>query len=91
MGDQSMGMMGADPHSRSSHIVQKRINLQNSGSISNLPSDIESDESSLREAEDVMTEKVSSSENTDIDEEKMTKILPGPPRIFEVIWENKAL
>ncbi|GFY45840.1 hypothetical protein TNIN_95611 [Trichonephila inaurata madagascariensis] len=34
----------------------------------NLPSDIESDESSLSEAEDVMTAKSSSSENTDIHE-----------------------
>ncbi|GFY71604.1 uncharacterized protein TNIN_168211 [Trichonephila inaurata madagascariensis] len=36
----------------------------------NSPSDIESDESSLSEAEDVMTAKSSSSKNTDIDEEK---------------------
>ncbi|GFY64714.1 hypothetical protein TNIN_92891 [Trichonephila inaurata madagascariensis] len=36
----------------------------------NLPSDTESDESSLSEAEDVMTAKSFSSENTDIDEEK---------------------
>ncbi|GFU54492.1 transposable element Tcb2 transposase [Trichonephila clavipes] len=38
--------------------------------LHNLPSDIKSDESSLSEAEDVMTAKSSSSENTDIDEEK---------------------
>ncbi|GFU26149.1 hypothetical protein TNCV_5105941 [Trichonephila clavipes] len=36
----------------------------------NLPSDIESDESSLNEADDVMTAKSSSNENTNIDEEK---------------------
>ncbi|GFS78231.1 uncharacterized protein TNCV_3171951 [Trichonephila clavipes] len=36
----------------------------------NLPSDIKSDESSLGEAEDVMTAKSSSRENTDIEEEK---------------------
>ncbi|GFS58129.1 uncharacterized protein TNIN_360291 [Trichonephila inaurata madagascariensis] len=50
----------------------------------NLPSDIESDESSLSEAEDVMTAKSSSSENTDIDEEKDDISVPGPSRIFEV-------
>ncbi|GFY78600.1 uncharacterized protein TNIN_491971 [Trichonephila inaurata madagascariensis] len=47
----------------------------------NLPSDIESDESSLSEAEDVMTAKSSSSENTDIDEEKDDISVPGPSRI----------
>ncbi|GFY58395.1 uncharacterized protein TNIN_100521 [Trichonephila inaurata madagascariensis] len=56
----------------------------------NLPSDIESDESSLSEAEDVMTAKSSSSENTDIDEEKDDISVPGPSRIFEVTWKNKA-
>ncbi|GFY51528.1 uncharacterized protein TNIN_68461 [Trichonephila inaurata madagascariensis] len=56
----------------------------------NLPSDIESDESSLSEAEDVMTAKSSSSENTDIDEEKDDISVPGPSRIFKVTWKNKA-
>ncbi|GFY38728.1 uncharacterized protein TNIN_51851 [Trichonephila inaurata madagascariensis] len=46
----------------------------------NLPSDIESDESSLSEAEDVMTAKSSSSENTDINEEKDDISVPGPSR-----------
>ncbi|GFV94069.1 hypothetical protein TNCV_161761, partial [Trichonephila clavipes] len=45
-----------------------------------LPSDIESDESSLSEAEDVMTAKSSSSENTDIDEgEKVGKCVQDHP------------
>ncbi|GFS40603.1 uncharacterized protein TNIN_144361 [Trichonephila inaurata madagascariensis] len=56
----------------------------------NLPSDIESDELSLSEAEDVMTAKSSSSENTDIDEEKDDISVPGPSRIFKVTWKNKA-
>ncbi|GFS60061.1 uncharacterized protein TNIN_229391 [Trichonephila inaurata madagascariensis] len=56
----------------------------------NLPSNIESDESSLSEAEDVMTAKSFSSENTDIDEEKDDISVPGPSCIFEVTWENKA-
>ncbi|GFY70902.1 uncharacterized protein TNIN_328181, partial [Trichonephila inaurata madagascariensis] len=56
----------------------------------NLPSDIESDESSLNEAEDVLTAKSSSSENTDIDEEKDDISVPGPSRIFKVTWKNKA-
>ncbi|GFY49696.1 uncharacterized protein TNIN_495811 [Trichonephila inaurata madagascariensis] len=56
----------------------------------NLPSDIESDESSLSEAEDVMTAKSSSSENTDTDEEKDDISVPGSSRIFEVTWKNKA-
>ncbi|GFY45961.1 uncharacterized protein TNIN_272271 [Trichonephila inaurata madagascariensis] len=56
----------------------------------NLPSDIESDESSLNEAEDVMNAKSSSSENTDIDEEKDGISVPGPSRIFKFTWKNKA-
>ncbi|GFY38250.1 uncharacterized protein TNIN_295451 [Trichonephila inaurata madagascariensis] len=56
----------------------------------NLPSDIESDESSLSEAEDVMAAKSSSSENTDIDEGKDDISVPGTSRIFEVTWKNKA-
>ncbi|GFY73694.1 uncharacterized protein TNIN_387611 [Trichonephila inaurata madagascariensis] len=56
----------------------------------NLPSDIESDESSLSEAEDVMTSKSSSSENNDIDEEKDDISVPGPSRISKVTWKNKA-
>ncbi|GFY45048.1 uncharacterized protein TNIN_69201 [Trichonephila inaurata madagascariensis] len=55
-----------------------------------LPSDIESDESSLSEAEGVMTAKSSSRENTDIDEEKDDISVPGPSRIFKVTWKNKA-
>ncbi|GFY68338.1 uncharacterized protein TNIN_124551 [Trichonephila inaurata madagascariensis] len=46
-----------------------------------LPSDIESNESSLSEAEDVMTAKLSSNENTDIDEEKDDISVPEPSRI----------
>ncbi|GFY55832.1 uncharacterized protein TNIN_26171 [Trichonephila inaurata madagascariensis] len=56
----------------------------------NLPSDFESDESSLSEAEDVMTAKSSSSENTDIDAEKDDISVPGPSRISKVTWKNKA-
>ncbi|GFY61049.1 uncharacterized protein TNIN_475071 [Trichonephila inaurata madagascariensis] len=56
----------------------------------NLPSDIESDESLLSEAEDVRTAKSSSSENTDIDEEKDDISVPRPSRIFKVTWKNKA-
>ncbi|GFW81240.1 uncharacterized protein TNCV_375881 [Trichonephila clavipes] len=47
----------------------------------NLPSDFESDESSLSDAEGVMTAKSSSTENTDIDEEKDDISVPGPSRI----------
>ncbi|GFY49822.1 uncharacterized protein TNIN_70441 [Trichonephila inaurata madagascariensis] len=61
-----------------------------SSGIHNLPSDIESDESSLSEAEDVMTAKSSSSENTDIDEEKGDINVPGPSHIFKVTWKNKV-
>ncbi|GFS45006.1 uncharacterized protein TNIN_141981 [Trichonephila inaurata madagascariensis] len=56
----------------------------------NLPSDIESDESLLSEAEDVMTAKSSSSEHIDIDEEKDDIRVPGPSLIFKVTWKNKA-
>ncbi|GFY50800.1 uncharacterized protein TNIN_184831 [Trichonephila inaurata madagascariensis] len=56
----------------------------------NLPSDIESDESSLSEAEDVMTAKSSSSENTDIDEEKNDISVPGPSRISKVTWKKSV-
>ncbi|GFY61287.1 uncharacterized protein TNIN_250821 [Trichonephila inaurata madagascariensis] len=56
----------------------------------NLPSDIESDESSLSEAEDVMIAKSSSSENTDIDEEKDDISVPGPSSIFKVTCGKKA-
>ncbi|GFY43087.1 piggyBac transposable element-derived protein 4 [Trichonephila inaurata madagascariensis] len=56
----------------------------------NLPSDFESDESSLSEAEDVITAKSSSSENTDIDEEKDDISVPGLSRISKVTWKNKA-
>ncbi|GFY54512.1 uncharacterized protein TNIN_229111 [Trichonephila inaurata madagascariensis] len=37
-----------------------------------------------------MTAKSSSSENTDIDEEKDDKSVPGSSRIFKVTWKNKA-
>ncbi|GFT34477.1 transposable element Tcb2 transposase [Trichonephila clavipes] len=50
----------------------------------NLLSDIGSDESYLNEAEDVMTAKSSSSENTDIDEEKDDISVPGPSGISKV-------
>ncbi|GFY39062.1 uncharacterized protein TNIN_389791 [Trichonephila inaurata madagascariensis] len=56
----------------------------------NLPSDFESDESSLSEEEDVITAKSSSSENTDIDEEKNDISVPGPSRTSKVTWKNKA-
>ncbi|GFV56861.1 uncharacterized protein TNCV_146131 [Trichonephila clavipes] len=57
----------------------------------NLPSDIESNESSLSEAEDVMTGKSSSaSENTNIDEEKDDISVPELFRISKVTWKNKA-
>ncbi|GFV33730.1 uncharacterized protein TNCV_4568451 [Trichonephila clavipes] len=56
----------------------------------NFPSDIESEESSLNETEDVMTAKSSSSKNTDIDEEKDDISVPGPSRISKVTWKNKA-
>ncbi|GFR29717.1 uncharacterized protein TNCT_483781 [Trichonephila clavata] len=50
----------------------------------NLPSDIETDESSLNEEDDVMTEKVSSSENTDIAEDVYDISVQGPSRISKV-------
>ncbi|GFS32972.1 uncharacterized protein TNIN_412021 [Trichonephila inaurata madagascariensis] len=56
----------------------------------NLPSDFESYESSLSEAEDFMTAKSSSSENTDIDEGKDDTSVTGESRIFKVTWKNKA-
>ncbi|GFR23504.1 uncharacterized protein TNCT_12591 [Trichonephila clavata] len=56
----------------------------------NLYSDIETDELSLSEAEDIMSEKSSSSENTDIDEEVDDISVPGPSRISKVTWKNKA-
>ncbi|GFV65920.1 uncharacterized protein TNCV_3360361 [Trichonephila clavipes] len=57
----------------------------------NLPSDIESNESSFSEAEDVITAKSSSqSKNTDIDEEKDDISVPGPSRIAKVTWKNKV-
>ncbi|GFS74681.1 uncharacterized protein TNCV_3978141 [Trichonephila clavipes] len=56
----------------------------------NLPSDIECDESSLSEADDVMTAKSTSSENTDIDEEKDDICVPGPSRISKATWKNKV-
>ncbi|GFW02651.1 tnp_zf-ribbon_2 domain-containing protein [Trichonephila clavipes] len=46
-----------------------------------LPSDIESDESSLGEAEDVVTAKSSSSENTNIDEENDDNSYSGPVKL----------
>ncbi|GFQ96597.1 hypothetical protein TNCT_289011 [Trichonephila clavata] len=51
---------------------------------------IENDELSLSEAEDIMSEKSSSSENTDIDEEVDDISVPGPSRISKVTWINKA-
>ncbi|GFV48726.1 uncharacterized protein TNCV_625131 [Trichonephila clavipes] len=57
----------------------------------NIPSDIQSDELSLSEAEDVMNAKSSSNENSIIDEKKRGDIsVPGPSRIFKVTWKNKA-
>ncbi|GFY46675.1 uncharacterized protein TNIN_78231 [Trichonephila inaurata madagascariensis] len=56
----------------------------------NLSSDIESDESLLSEAQDVMTAKSSSSEKTAIGEEKDDINVPGPSRISKVTWKNKA-
>ncbi|GFR23168.1 uncharacterized protein TNCT_248391 [Trichonephila clavata] len=56
----------------------------------NLQSDIETDELSLSEAGDIMSEKSSSSENTNIDEEVDDISEPGPSRISKVIREKKA-
>ncbi|GFQ79168.1 uncharacterized protein TNCT_529491 [Trichonephila clavata] len=56
----------------------------------NLHSDIETNELSLSEAEYIMSEKSSSSENTDIDEEVDDISVPGPSRISKVTWKNKA-
>ncbi|GFQ99827.1 uncharacterized protein TNCT_513331 [Trichonephila clavata] len=56
----------------------------------NLHSDIETDELSLSEAEDIMSEKSSSSGNTDIDEEVDDVSVPGPSRISKVTWKNKV-
>ncbi|GFR00035.1 hypothetical protein TNCT_491321 [Trichonephila clavata] len=55
-----------------------------------LHSAIENDELSLSEAEDIMSEKSSSSENTDIDEAVDDISWPGPSRISKVTWINKA-
>ncbi|GFY50059.1 uncharacterized protein TNIN_4871 [Trichonephila inaurata madagascariensis] len=66
-------------------IIEKALEV-----FHNLPSDFESDESPLSEAEDVITAKSSSSENTDIDEEKNDISVPGPSRISKVTWKNKA-
>ncbi|GFQ69595.1 hypothetical protein TNCT_676311 [Trichonephila clavata] len=46
----------------------------------NLHYDIETDELSLSEAENIRSEKSSSSENTDIDEEVDDMSVPGPSR-----------
>ncbi|GFR24081.1 uncharacterized protein TNCT_81611 [Trichonephila clavata] len=56
----------------------------------NLHSDIETDELSLSEAEDIMSEKSSSSENTYIDEEVDDISVPGPSHISKVTGKNKA-
>ncbi|GFR19376.1 hypothetical protein TNCT_208991 [Trichonephila clavata] len=61
------------------------IHSRSSGSISQL-----TDELSLSEAEDIMSEKSSSSEKTDIDEEVDNISVPGPSRISKVTWKNKA-
>ncbi|GFW62033.1 uncharacterized protein TNCV_1684641 [Trichonephila clavipes] len=56
----------------------------------NLPSDIDSDESSLSESEDVLTAKSSSSKYSDIDEGKYGISVSGPSRISKVTWKNKV-
>ncbi|GFR25278.1 hypothetical protein TNCT_421911 [Trichonephila clavata] len=48
----------------------------------NLHSDIETDELSLSEAEDIMSKKSSSSENTDIDEEVDDKSVPEDHPVY---------
>ncbi|GFR23478.1 uncharacterized protein TNCT_248381 [Trichonephila clavata] len=56
----------------------------------NLHSDVETDELSLGEVEDIMSENSSSSGNNDIDEEVDDVSVPGPSSISKVTWKNKA-
>ncbi|GFV67105.1 uncharacterized protein TNCV_819141 [Trichonephila clavipes] len=59
--------------------------------FNNLPSDIECDEPLLSKAENVMTVKSSSRENTDIDEEKDDIRVPGPSLYLKLLGKIKRL